>query len=329
MKERAAQVRKTIVEVAAHSYETAAKPWEKTGETHTSWSKRNSLKYSRSLGDPLRDPFARALAHLYDEGSDSEFLDTENISLNHPYVPTVRLPPETVEQRDSLCAGDPQSRHPRFANNNIATVPEVSATPVQYPSLAQSALDWGSETLQTLRLYWDGGGGSNGSSGTGAHGGEAPTVPLPSHSGAKPHEDDNSSSSIDSYEYEYEHRRNETLGENSSDQPHQNGPTQPRRRTGSVTSDSSISSDDSFYKLSQDDKTRAGTRYGLQPVERNTAEDLGQSTQPGSMLRPDTEPAVGFDCQQNGKEAVAAIPHRNSNDEPHQGANVSKLGPKR
>ncbi|KAJ1798544.1 hypothetical protein LPJ59_002428 [Coemansia sp. RSA 2399] len=325
MKVRAAQVRKTIVEVAAHSYETAAKPWEKTGETHTSWSKRNSLKYSRSLGDPLRDPFARALAHLYDEGSDSEFLDTENISRNHPYVPTVRLPPETVEQRDSLCAREAHFRHPRFANNNIATVPEVSDTPVQYPSLAQSALDWGSETLQVLRLYWDGG---SSSSTAAAHSSETPTVPLPSHSGSKSHEDDNSSGSIGSYEYEYEHRRNETLGENASDKPHK-VLTQPRRRADSVTSDSSTSSDDSFYKISQDDKTRAGTRYGLQPVDRSTVEDLEQSTQPGAMLRADTEPAVGFGGQQNGKEAVATVPHRTSNDESRQGADVSKLGPKR
>ncbi|KAJ1857376.1 hypothetical protein LPJ76_001754 [Coemansia sp. RSA 638] len=138
---RAAQLRNTIVEVAAHDYEAAARPWERTGETHASWSRRNSLRYSRSIGDPRRDPLARALAHLYDHDSDS---DTQNVTTAEPYVP----------------------REPNHESNHESeSVPELEPTPatessvdgaaLQHPGLAQSAYDWGNETLQMLRSYWD------------------------------------------------------------------------------------------------------------------------------------------------------------------------------
>ncbi|KAJ2792750.1 hypothetical protein H4R21_006128, partial [Coemansia helicoidea] len=63
---RAAQLRSTIVEVAAHDYEAATRPWERLGESSASWSRRNSLRYSRSIGNTRGDPVARAMAHLYD-----------------------------------------------------------------------------------------------------------------------------------------------------------------------------------------------------------------------------------------------------------------------
>ncbi|KAJ2556779.1 hypothetical protein EV175_001775 [Coemansia sp. RSA 1933] len=317
MQLRAAQVRKTLVEVAAHSYETAAKPWEKTGETHTSWSKRNSLKYSRSLGDPLRDPFARALAHLYDEESDSEFLDTENISRNHPYIPTVRLPPEAVDQQKRQCADGLKSQDPCTANNSTSTAPKASDPPVQYPSLAQSALDWGSETLQILRLYWDGG-----SSNTNAHSSEPPTAPHPSGS--------DTSSSVGSYPYSYNGLHNDTWREEHmlNDQ-HQNVQTQNGRRTGSVASYSSTSSADSFYKISDEEQPRAGTRYGLRLVNRSDIEQHEQDIQPTAILRADTSAVAGHGVQQTSKDANAAVSHGARNNEPRQGANVPESGSKK
>ncbi|KAJ2213447.1 hypothetical protein EV179_003866 [Coemansia sp. RSA 487] len=322
MQLRAAQVRKTLVEVAAHSYETAAKPWERTGETQTSWSKRNSLKYSRSLGDPLKDPFARALAHLYDERSDPEFIDTESISRSHPYVPTVRLPPETVEQNDGACGSDRQSRPHCAIDNNISSAPEVSDMPMQYPSLAQSALDWGSETLQVLRLYWDGSwAGSNNNSNSNnnnknadVRSSDAPNDLFPSRPAAKPLGENSVGSSIDSYPYSYENQRNHTLRGN---------------RANSIASNGSYSSDDSFYKISEDDKTRAGTRYGLRPVGHSTVEGLAQGTQSNTLLRADAESADAFGDQNNSKEINVAVPQRSSNEEPYQVPYIPQSGPKR
>ncbi|KAJ2764341.1 hypothetical protein IWQ57_005200, partial [Coemansia nantahalensis] len=126
---RAAQLRSTIVEVAAHDYEAATRPWERLGESSASWSRRNSLRYSRSIGNTRGDPVARAMAHLYDPPSDS---DTQNVSVNHPYVPHYQ--PAAVAPPADL-------------------KPAEAASP--YTSLALSAYEWGSETLQTLRSYWD------------------------------------------------------------------------------------------------------------------------------------------------------------------------------
>ncbi|KAJ1930885.1 hypothetical protein EC988_009973, partial [Linderina pennispora] len=64
VKLRQQQIRQTIVEVAAHDYEGAAKPWERTGDSQHAWSQKNSLRYSRMLGDAHNDPLARALSHL-------------------------------------------------------------------------------------------------------------------------------------------------------------------------------------------------------------------------------------------------------------------------
>ncbi|KAJ2790818.1 hypothetical protein H4R21_006434, partial [Coemansia helicoidea] len=69
------------------------------------------------------------MAHLYDPPSDS---DTQNVSVNHPYVPHYQ--PAAVAPPADL-------------------KPAEAASP--YTSLALSAYEWGSETLQTLRSYWD------------------------------------------------------------------------------------------------------------------------------------------------------------------------------
>lgn len=139
MKLRASQLKKTVVEVAAHDYEVAAKPWEKTGETRSSWSQRNSLRYSKSIGDPRKDPLARELAHLYDDvnkidsakmGETPGTLNTQHLHLTDPYVPQCRLSAEEAPGT-------------------------ISPTRPLSPGLAQSAYDWGSETLQMLRSYWD------------------------------------------------------------------------------------------------------------------------------------------------------------------------------
>ncbi|KAJ2372384.1 hypothetical protein H4S02_009229, partial [Coemansia sp. RSA 2611] len=127
MRLRTTQLRNTIVEVAAHDYEAAARPWERTGESRSSWTRRNSLRYSRSVGDPQNDPLARALAHLYDD-PDS---DTQTVGVDRPYMPR-----------------EPESEPEHDAESGLAGTP-------QHPGLAQTAYDWGSETLQMLRSYWD------------------------------------------------------------------------------------------------------------------------------------------------------------------------------
>ncbi|KAJ2713003.1 hypothetical protein H4R19_002467 [Coemansia spiralis] len=68
------------------------------------------------------------MAHLYDPPSDS---DTQDVSANQPYVP--HFPPATVAS-----VVDPQP---------------AAVSP--YTGLAQSAYEWGSDTLQTLRSFWD------------------------------------------------------------------------------------------------------------------------------------------------------------------------------
>ncbi|KAJ2674548.1 hypothetical protein IWW42_001719 [Coemansia sp. RSA 1085] len=128
---RTAQLRNTVVEVAAHDYEAAARPWERTGESRSSWSRRNSLRYSKSVGDPSKDPLARALSHLYDYKSDSE---TESISADAPYVPRVPEPEAKVEAELLF---------------------ESGAHAPQHPGMVQTAYDWGNETLSMLRSYWD------------------------------------------------------------------------------------------------------------------------------------------------------------------------------
>ncbi|KAJ2721548.1 hypothetical protein GGI07_003901 [Coemansia sp. Benny D115] len=210
MKLRAAQVRKTIIEVAAHDYETAAKPWEKTGESQTSWSHRNSLRYNRSIGDPRKDALARALVHLYDdEDLNTGGLTTQRVSIDNPYVPQHTPPvdaiqadqPETDNQPlpglelNSEAAPEAQvalTRPDIHTNTNtdmgtgadadtdadgatlyaagasVTTDAEAEAksqsrieedpAAMQHPihtGFAQSALDWGNDTLQSLRSYWD------------------------------------------------------------------------------------------------------------------------------------------------------------------------------
>ncbi|KAJ2609335.1 hypothetical protein EV177_004507 [Coemansia sp. RSA 1804] len=342
MRLRAAQVRKTLVEVAAHSYETAAKPWERTGETQTSWSKRNSLKYSRSLGDPRRDPFARALAHLYDEASDQEYLDTENISRNHPYVPTIRLPPEAVEHPDSHSSDELQLQPLQDPSSDLSTVPGIGESshransvepaanggPAQYPSLAQSAIDWGSDTLQVLRSYWDGSWG--GIYSAGVHSRAAPTTPLPPRPQNRPYEEDSASSSTESPSYSYGSQPNDVLeGSDPSPpewitHPHPHPHPQSLRKASNAATTSSNSSDDSFYKISDEEKARSGTRYGLQSVDRDAVDDIDRDS-PQTLLRADTGPAVAFIDQQNGSTAAPMAQHHSSDDIPHSGANVSRM----
>ncbi|KAJ2823551.1 hypothetical protein GGI24_003650 [Coemansia furcata] len=164
MKLRAMQLQNTIVEVAAHSYESAARPWEKTGESRASWSHRNSLRYSKSIGDPRKDPLARELAHLYDKLPEDGAHETQNITLDEPYVPLFVPPAETVSppqqpavtRKASLTAGAPVGGHIGHSEAIQALgVSGVEALELQNPGLAQSALDWGSDTLQSLRSFWD------------------------------------------------------------------------------------------------------------------------------------------------------------------------------
>ncbi|KAJ2472824.1 hypothetical protein GGI02_001304 [Coemansia sp. RSA 2322] len=157
MRLRASQVQKTIVEVAAHSYESAARPWERTGESRTSWSHRNSLRYTKSIGDPNKDPLARALMHLYDDIPEEGVPETHTITLDEPYVPLCTLP-----------ALDIADSHQASSNEHLSDAQKIGALPksageisaqdpvsLQHPGLAQSALDWGSETLQMMRSYLD------------------------------------------------------------------------------------------------------------------------------------------------------------------------------
>ncbi|KAJ2046327.1 hypothetical protein IW146_008438 [Coemansia sp. RSA 922] len=168
MKLRAMQLQNTIVEVAAHGYESAARPWEKTGESRASWSHRNSLRYSKSIGDPRKDPLARALVHLYDKVPEDDAQETQNITLDEPYVPLFVPPAETVyppqrpavPRKASFSAANSQldvhHGHISYAKDSpTLDMSDVEASTLQHSGLAQSALDWGSETLQSLRSYWD------------------------------------------------------------------------------------------------------------------------------------------------------------------------------
>ncbi|KAJ2776703.1 hypothetical protein H4R18_005531 [Coemansia javaensis] len=163
---RAEQLRNTIVEVAAHDYEAATRPWERTGESRSNWTHRSSLRYSRTIGDPRTDPVARALAHLYDPPSDS---DTQTVTAAHPYVP--QYPPAAVMPPADSSPPPPPPPPP----------------PAQGPGLAQTAYDWGSETLQMLRSYldyqWP---GAAGDTTTTTRGSDPPSIPLPPIPAAAP-----------------------------------------------------------------------------------------------------------------------------------------------
>ncbi|KAJ2885166.1 hypothetical protein H4R27_001594 [Coemansia aciculifera] len=168
MKLRAMQLQNTIVEVAAHGYESAARPWEKTGESRASWSHRNSLRYSKSIGDPRKDPLARALVHLYDKVPEDDAQETQTITLDEPYVPLFVPPAEAVSppQQPTVPRKAPFSVSGSQADAHTGHIShgedsqtlersDVEALALQHPGLAQSALDWGSETLQSLRSFWD------------------------------------------------------------------------------------------------------------------------------------------------------------------------------
>ncbi|KAJ2451469.1 hypothetical protein EV183_003603 [Coemansia sp. RSA 2336] len=200
---RTAQLRNTVVEVAAHDYEAAARPWERTGESRSSWSRRNSLRYSKSVGDPSKDPLARALSHLYDYKSDSE---TESISADAPYVP--RVP-------------EPDAKLPL----------ENGAEAPQHPGVVQTAYDWGNETLNMLRSYWN-------YQWDGERKSEPPAAPLP------------------------------PLPQTGSQQAARALPDSDRHSETTGRKSSSGSSTDSFYRNSPGDTRREPTQYGLRPVNR-------------------------------------------------------------
>ncbi|KAJ2356180.1 hypothetical protein GGF43_002237 [Coemansia sp. RSA 2618] len=242
---RAAQLRNTIVEVAAHDYETAARPWERTGETHASWSRRNSLRYSRSIGDPRRDPLARALAHLYDHDSDS---DTQNVTTTEPYVP--REP-----------ASEPESLHTTKCEQPTPESGAESATP-QHPGLAQSAYDWGNETLQMLRSYWD-------YQWPGERKSEPPAAPLPPlPSPGNDHASGNGHASVNDHA--------SAIARTATDE------SSSKDDAASVNGGSSFNdsaSTDSFYINRSSDRNREPMRYGLRPIDYDNPKVSGDAPQ--------------------------------------------------
>ncbi|KAJ2662817.1 hypothetical protein IW148_002731 [Coemansia sp. RSA 1199] len=272
---RAAQLRNTIVEVAAHDYEAAARPWERTGETHASWSRRNSLRYSRSIGDPRRDPLARALAHLYDHDSDS---DTQNVTTAEPYVP--REPNhESNHGSESVPELEP----------TLATESSVDGAALQHPGLAQSAYDWGNETLQMLRSYWDYQRPSERTS-------EPPAEPLPPLPPLPPSRDETESAS-DNLARDGTAPASEDIAKDSTASVKGNlaksSITSGNDRT--VTDDSLYKQDtpctdddasangststDSFYLNHTSDTNSESMHYGLRPIDNGEHNVLGKPTQ--------------------------------------------------
>ncbi|KAJ1671552.1 hypothetical protein GGF38_000718 [Coemansia sp. RSA 25] len=263
MKLRAMQLQNTIVEVAAHSYESAARPWEKTGESRSSWSHRNSLRYTKSIGDPSKDPLARALVHLYDEAPQDDAQETQNITLDEPYVPRFVPPAETVapsrpppvSRRAPLSAGPQmgahvgQSKH-GGGDSELHKAPGGDGDNVlapQHSGLAQSAFDWGSDTLQSLRSFWD-------QQWVGAAGSQPA-------SGAHP-----SPSSVNIEDNMREHSASPVL-------VHPAVPSDVAADdTSSESSDTGVGfdsdSDSLFYRNSPHDANRKDMPYGLQPVAR-------------------------------------------------------------
>ncbi|KAJ2223014.1 hypothetical protein H4R99_004415 [Coemansia sp. RSA 1722] len=330
MKLRAAQVRQTIVEVAAHDYETAARPWEKTGESRTSWSHRNSLRYTRSIGDPKKDPLARALVHLYDEDSDSAV--TQNITIETPYVPQVEVRPELLGESPSsptshrmasadqstgsaasLISGAADSEAAATATepgdmdsagsgmapisaqeSNVSTSGESADIAPQHPppGLAQTALDWGSDTLQSLRSYWDQQwlAGSLIGRASVANGGSTNAI------GTNTAAESDHQSAVQSRQQETRHQRN--------------------------PSGSSDSSDDSFYRNSEADANRdPSTSHGLRPVSAaqgfahtpppriviSADDSADQSNQDVSLRRTSTDPAIDSSANTPDSESLSLL----------------------
>ncbi|KAJ2437169.1 hypothetical protein IWW46_005451, partial [Coemansia sp. RSA 2440] len=269
---RTAQLRNTIVEVAAHDYEAAARPWERTGETHASWSRRNSLRYSRSIGDPRRDPLARALTHLYDHDSDS---DTQNVTTAEPYVP--REPNhEPTHGSESVPELEPAP----------ATESSVNDAALQHPGLAQSAYDWGNETLQMLRSYWDYQWPSERKS-------EPPAEPLPplppSRDGTAPFSEDlTKDGTIDASENLTKSSTASVKGNlakgsiTSANDRTVTDDSLYKQDTSCTDDDASVNdstSTDSFYLNHTSDTNSESMHYGLRPIDNGEHNVLGEPSQ--------------------------------------------------
>ncbi|KAJ1960668.1 hypothetical protein GGI12_003676 [Dipsacomyces acuminosporus] len=376
MKLRAAQVRNTIVEVAAHNYTSSAKPWERTGESQSSWTHRNSLRYTKSIGDPRKDPLARALAHLYDASSDYEGSEeTEQVSLSHPYVPryTPSIPPapQPLHEAASAATLSHQSAPQRLASisegdhgstaiHAAHSIPEYhsstlsppvdgaydaghlqevhfklpSPSPPQRPahshepvngrsdgaraveqdnppqlkqpaSIAQSALDWGSETLQYLRSYWDQQQASSPVANPVADGASAPLPATPNV---------NSSTAFSSANGQQESSiADDGSGNNSEDDA----------SSASSDSDSDSDSDDAFDPAFATPSNAQVSQHGLRRISRIShsashrlpaaanhldaakeggADDGGSSS--GMAMRATTEPPAHPDGKQSAISAA-------------------------
>ncbi|KAJ2614630.1 hypothetical protein H4S08_001632 [Coemansia sp. RSA 1365] len=271
---RATQLRNTIVEVAAHDYEAAARPWERTGESRFSWSQRNSLRYRNSLGDPRKDPLASALAHLYDPATDKETIETQNVTVDRPYVPRSCDPPPLP----SSATAHVLSNRPKVSDNRSNDHPDRASYPppadadIRDSSFTQSALGWGNETLTMLRSYWD----KKPAPTTSALGSapnstvrqrsEPPAAPLP------PIPETRNSAAVATTSAQKEGNEDDqfqlpvmdTLSRLSSSTP---GYAAAARPTTVSDADSyHTDSTDSFYHNAADDANREPTSYGLRPV---------------------------------------------------------------
>ncbi|KAJ2083430.1 hypothetical protein H4R24_000809 [Coemansia sp. RSA 988] len=317
---RATQLRNTIVEVAAHDYEAAARPWERTGETQSSWSRRNSLRYTKSLGDPRKDPLASALAHLYDPATDQDTLETQNVTVDKPYVPRScdppPMPPSSTAHVLSSRPETPDNR-PNPHPDRVADPPSSNAD-VREPGFAQSALDWSNETLQMLRSYWEKHPPPSTSqlgptlNSTTRQRSEPPAAHLP------PIPEFQSPTASTATTVQSEEKKDQAqlpavakLPRLPSRNPEQ--ATAVRHSTDSdadgyhTDSTGSTDSTDSFYHNSVDDANREPTRYGLRPVGANenatdlvtprivvdapNADDLGSKSL-SNIQRVHTEPSL-------------------------------------
>ncbi|KAJ2156621.1 hypothetical protein GGF46_005064 [Coemansia sp. RSA 552] len=303
LKLRAEQLRNTIVEVAAHDYESTARPWERTGESRATWSRRNSLRYSRSIGNPRKDSLARALAHLYDPASDSDTLETQNVTIAKPYVPRAPLPVALPDESAQPSAGLPTSASSPslkdLTEDDARGSPLISPAP-QNQGIMQNAFEWGNETLLTLRSYWDNQWTDGTAKQKSDHPPTSPLPPIPEAKDSNPPVDASAALSPASAEASL-------------------------HGAASAASEKNAESVDSFYHNSPSDENRYPTAYGLRPISHgedvtppqivvDSADESGsgydeQATASRQFHRATTEPSLPRLAQRHGQ---AEVQHKRS-----------------
>ncbi|KAJ2025595.1 hypothetical protein GGI06_000523, partial [Coemansia sp. S85] len=220
--------------------------------------------------------------------------ETRNITLDEPYVPLFVPAAETVS---------PPHQPVAPSNAPLSAGPlDVEAPTLQQPGLAQSALGWGSETLQSLRSFWD-------QQWTGT------TEPQPNLD------------SVAAEDSKQERSANPALVRpDSSNKAAADLASTASSDTGAAFDSDS---DSQFYRNSPSDANRVDAPYGLLPVAhagRNSGLSLGkdssQTRQPEpSRSRATTEPIFTWHSPMATRTGNSHDPDNdndNNKDEPRQ-----------